>query len=114
MKQTISLTLSLLFLFSIFTPFTYAEDGVVTIDSVEDLIRFSNACKLESYSADKVFSLAADLDLTDTGFTPVSYFAGTFYGNNHTITGLSIGGDGSRLGFFRRLSPKASVNDLRV
>ena len=114
MKQTISLTLSLLFLFSVFTPFTYAEDGVVTIGSVEDLIRFSNACKLESYSADKVFSLAADLDLTDTGFTPVSYFAGTFYGNNHTITGLSIGGDGSRLGFFRRLSPKASVNDLRV
>ena len=44
MKQTISLTLSLLFLFSVFTPFTYAEDGVVTIDSVEDLIRFSNAC----------------------------------------------------------------------
>ncbi|MBQ9687410.1 MAG: hypothetical protein IJV41_12830, partial [Oscillospiraceae bacterium] len=114
MKQTISLMLSLLLFVSLFVPCAYAEEGVITIRSVEELIRFSQACKVESYSAGKVFSLAADLDLTDSGFSPISYFAGTFRGNNHTISGLSIGGDGSRQGLFRRTAPAAVISDLRV
>ena len=114
MKRTLCLSLSLLVLLSLFSPFAYAEEGVVTIGSVEDLIRFSQACKVESYSAGKVFSLTADLDLTDSGFSPISYFAGTFRGNSHTIFGLSIGGDGSRQGLFRRTSASAVISDLRV
>ena len=114
MKRTLCLSLSLLFLFSLFSPFAYAEEGVVTIGSAEELIRFSEACKVESYSAGKVFLLTADLDLTDSGFSPISYFAGTFRGNSHTISGLSIGGDGSRQGLFRRTSASAVISDLRV
>ncbi len=114
MKQTICLSLSLLMLLSLFAPCASAEDGVITISSVEDLIRFSESCKVESFSAGKVFSLTADLDLTDSGFSPISYFAGTFRGNNHTISGLSIGGDGSRQGLFRRTSAAAVISDLSV
>ncbi|MCR5089133.1 MAG: hypothetical protein K6C08_06460 [Oscillospiraceae bacterium] len=114
MKRTLCLSLSLLVLLSLFSPFAYSEDGVVTIGSVEDLIRFSESCKVESFSAGKVFSLTADLNLTDSGFVPISYFAGTFRGNNHTISGLSIGGDGSRQGLFRRTSAASTISDLRV
>ena len=85
-----------------------------SIRTVEDFLRFADACALESYSKDKTFSLTADLDLSNTGFAGVPYFAGTFKGNGHVILGLSLEGEGSRQGLFRQIGEGAVVQNLNV
>lgn len=114
MKRTLCFSLSLLVLFSVLAPCVRAEGTTVRIGSVKDLLSFARACREESYSAGKIFELTADLDLSDTDFTGVPYFAGIFHGNSHTISGLRISRDGSRQGLFRRTSALAEICDLKV
>ena len=86
----------------------------LSIRSVEDFLRFADACALESYSKGKTFSLTADLDLSNTGFAAIPYFAGTFKGNGHVILGLRLEGEGSRQGLFRQLGESAVLQNLNV
>ena len=106
--------MSLLVLLSL-VPAAFAEgEESVRIDSVEDFLRFCDACAEESYSAGKTFELTADLDLSNTAFHPVPYFAGCFLGNHRLITGLHVAGEGSRLGLFREVAQGAEIRDLTV
>ena len=91
-----------------------AEEAPVVIDSTEAFRAFAENCALESYSKDRVFSLEADLSLSGAEFTPIPYFVGRFLGNGHRIEGISITGDGSRLGLFRCLGEGALIRDLNV
>lgn len=86
----------------------------VRLRTAEDLAAFSERCALEEYSLGAVFSLEADVDLTGTDFAPVPYFAGTFLGNGHSILGLELTGDGSRMGLFRRVAEGAEIRDVHV
>ena len=107
--------LLMLFLVLSLVPAAFAEgEEHVRIGSAEEFLRFAAACAEESYSAGRVFELTADLDLSNTAFEPVPYFAGRFLGNHRLITGLSVTGDGSRLGLFRRAAPGAEIRDLTV
>ena len=90
------------------------EGETVELSTAEELIRFSEACGVESYSAGRSFVLTADIDLSGTDFRPVPYFAGSFEGRGHTILGLRITGDGSRQGLFRRTAKTARITDLKV
>ena len=108
MKKLLALFLSLLFVLS-FVPFALAAETEetqtpsVSIASLDGFLSFAEACALESYSKDRVFSLDCDLDLSGTDFSPIPYFAGTFVGGGHRIRGLEISGDGSRVGLFRQI-----------
>ena len=84
------------------------------IATVEEFLHFADACVLESYSVGRVFSLTADIDLSDSGFEAIPYFAGTLKGNGHAILGLRLTGEGSRQGLFRSLGPDALVQNLMV
>lgn len=124
MKRLLSLLLCLLLILS-FAPPALAEAPEDTdapeeaeappqeIRSLEDFLAFAEACALESYSRGRVFSLETDLTLR-ADFSPIPYFAGTFLGNGHSITGLDLRGDGSRVGLFRILGEGARVCDLDV
>ena len=93
----------------------YAESNVtVTIGSEEDFLRFARACARENYSKGRVFMLVTDLDLTGTDYISVPFFAGHFNGNGHTIRGLSLAAEGSRLGLFRQISIDGVVENLFV
>ena len=92
-----------------------AQTGdTVMIRTVSDLLELAKSCTLDTWSQGKTVRLEVDLDLTSSGFTAIPTFDGTFLGNNHTISGLSITNDGSRQGLFRYLQPSGQVTNLTV
>lgn len=91
-----------------------AAADTVTISSVQDFVQFSKQCTRDTWSRGITVELTADLDLSDQAITPVPIFQGTFHGNGHTISGLSLETKGSKMGLFRTLSASAVVEDLTV
>ena len=91
-----------------------SEASVISIRSAADLISLAGSCSLDTWSQGKTVRLEADIDLTGTGFTPIPTFGGSFEGQGHTISGLSITGGGSVQGLFRYIQPSGTVQDLTV
>ncbi|MBR6607767.1 MAG: hypothetical protein IKK98_03785 [Oscillospiraceae bacterium] len=86
----------------------------VKISSPQDLLRFAESCRIDSFSRNLEVSLEQDIDLTGVDFKGIPVFCGTFRGNNHTISGLSLTGEGSVQGLFRYLTKTAVVESLTV
>lgn len=91
-----------------------AEENTVRLRTAEDLAAFSRACTLDSWSRGKTVFLEADIDLTGTDFVCIPTFGGTFEGQGHTISGLSVTGSGNVRGLFRYVQPTGTVRDLKV
>ena len=106
-----------------------SEEPIRTsITTVEDLMKFAEEAQNGKYDGktDSVVSLDADLDLTGETWVPIAgrpignevpCFSGTFYGNNHVISGLDLSSAYNEqqyfAGFFGALW-KAKVYDLTV
>ena len=58
--------------------------------------------------------LEADIDLSSVDFNGIPSFGGTWEGQNHAITGLSLSQDGSVQGLFRYVQQGALVRDMTV
>ena len=120
MKRKISKLLSLLLaavlLLSLAAPAALAAGSadVVYLRTAEDLAELSKNCTLDSWSQGKIVYLEADIDLTGTDFAPIPTFGGTFEGQGHTISGLSLTGSGNVRGLFRYIQPSGVVRDLSV
>ncbi|MCR5735573.1 MAG: hypothetical protein K6G22_13280 [Lachnospiraceae bacterium] len=104
---------------SLMTPDMSGNDTVleytdIQIGSAEELIAFSKACRLDTYSADKRVTLTQDISLFDADFVTIPTFGGIFDGQGHTIKGLIITGDDSYVGLFSYLRDTALVTDLNV
>ena len=106
---------------SLFSPVAFSEEwinpsqqAVTEISTAEDWALFARSCALERYSAGRVFSLTADIDLTGCVCEAVPYFSGTFRGNGHTISAVHITAAGSRLGLFRQIGESGIVENLSV
>jgi len=86
-------------------------DNPYTIMSADQLIMIGQARALWNMH----FRLDADISLEGTIFPEalIREFAGTFNGNNHTISGLRITGD-RYLGLFGQLLSGAEVHDLGI
>lgn len=91
-----------------------ASEEEIILSGVEELLKLSHNCALDSWSRGKTVLLTADLDLTGIDFVPIPTFGGTFRGQGHTISGLRITAAGSDMGLFRYLQPQAVVEDLTV
>ncbi len=60
-------------------------------------------------------TLAADIDLTGTEWTPIPNFAGTFDGNGKTITGLTINQPSTdNVGLFASIDDEGTVKNLKL
>ena len=106
-----------------------SEEPIRTsITTVEDLMKFAEEAQDGRYDGktDSVVSLDAYLDLTGQTWVPIAgrprgnefpCFSGTFYGNNHVISGLDLSSAYNEqqyyAGFFGALW-KAKVYDLTV
>lgn len=77
------------------------------------LKKLSESCRLDSYSQNLYVTLGADITLSEE-FTPIPVFGGTFDGNGHAVSGLSITAEGSYCGLFRYVERGALVKDLTV
>lgn len=93
---------------------TPAGRDPVRIHSAEEFLGFADSCTETDWSEGRTVYLEKDIDLSGTAFSSVPYFAGTFKGQKHRITGLNIDNDGSRQGLFRIIAEGASVSDLTV
>lgn len=91
-----------------------AAEREIRISSAEELVDFAKKCSLDTWSQGKTVRLTADIDLTESDFSTIPTFGGTFLGDNHTITGLSLTANGSRQGLFRYIQSGGKVSDLRV
>ncbi len=90
-----------------------APNREITITTAEEFLTFAENCRLDSYSEGLSVRLAADIDLTQSEFSGVPIFCGSFYGDGHAIA-LSLTCEGSRVGLFRTLTASASVSNLTV
>jgi len=87
---------------------------VIYISTAEDLIAIAKKCSLDTWSIGKTVILRNDIDLTGTGFTSIPTFSGTFDGQGHTVSGLSLTGYNSPQGLFRYVQVNALVKNLTV
>lgn len=94
--------------------FAEEMDHVLTIKTPEEFLTFAENCRLDSYSQDLTVQLTEDIDLSGRDFEGIPIFCGSFYGNGHTVSGLSITGEGSFQGLFRYLTETAVVDGLTV
>ena len=91
-----------------------APKDTVYLSSADDLIQFARSCRLDSWSRNRTVVLEADIDLSGTDFAGIPSFDGTWEGQNHTITGLSLKDDGSVQGLFRYVQQGAVVRNTTV
>ena len=86
------------------------EEAVFRISSVEDLVRLSEKCRVNSWSDGLTVELDADLDLTGAeSVGSIACFNGTFHGNSHTIGNLS-----GQSALFQTIGKDAYVSDLTI
>lgn len=122
-KRIISFFLCVFLMLGMVVP-AYAEEAEYTaeepvfqelmISSTEAFLEFAENCRLDTYSQNLAVTLSADIDLTGHSFGGIPIFSGSFDGNGHRISGLSITGDGSMQGLFRYLTGTAVVQNLYV
>ena len=116
-KRAFALVLCLMLVFTL--PLTVQaeeteESQVIRILRTQQFLDLAENCILDRYSQDLTVVLLVDIDLTGTDFEGFPIFCGTFDGNGHTISGLSITGDGSNMGLFRFVGQTAVIQDLTV
>lgn len=116
MKKILSLLLAAALLLLLSPAALAAELGEnsVSIATAAQFITFAANCARESYSINRRFVLQNDIDLSELDYVPAGYFAGSFDGRGHTIRGLVIDGEGSRMGLFREIGEGAAVENLHV
>ena len=112
----LSLILIIMTVISIMPVNVSAEDSlnVIEISRVNELIEFANKCKYDSYSKDKIVKLTADIDVSGSDFKGISYFAGTFDGGSHIISGFNVDYKGSDFGFFRYIAESGFITNLNI
>ena len=111
-----ALALSCLLLVSLFPVMqAFADgDGAIHIKSAEDLQELARSCTLDSWSRGKTVVLDNDIVLESDDALPIPTFGGTFRGNGHTISGLSITQSVSPAGLFGVLQKDAIITELNV
>ena len=91
-----------------------APKDTVYLSSADDLIQLAKNCRLDSWSQNRTVVLEADINLSGVDFNGIPSFGGTWEGQNHAITGLSLSQDGSVQGLFRYVQQGALVRDMTV
>ena len=118
MKMTtkkISLLLCFILIFSAAAPLlSVTAANTVGIKTLEDYIELTKNCKNDSWSKGKTVELLNDLDLSNSNFTPIPSFSGTFNGNGYTISGVNLVNKGSHQGLFRYIQEGGVVENLNV
>lgn len=90
------------------------DADTISIRTADDLVKLSESCALDTWSQGKTLELLADISLDNVDFTPIPSFGGTFHGNGHTISGLSLSGKYSHAGLFAEIQETGSVKNLTV
>ena len=81
----------------------------------DDFMEFYNESFYDDWSVSRNVVLKNDINLYGMiGFTGIPSFSGTFNGNNHTISGLTLNTGTEAVGLFRYMEKGAVVENLNV
>lgn len=83
-----------------------ATASPVVINTVADL-------QAVAFNPNADYVLGQDIDATGVAFAPLGFYSGTFDGQGHTISNLSISGSGYA-GLFTQIQTGATVKNLRL
>ncbi len=86
----------------------------IYLSTAEEVLELAKNCIDDDWSLDKTVVLKNDIDMTGIEFSGIPTFGGTFQGQGHTISGLSMRQDGSVVGFFRYTQMTAVIDRLNV
>lgn len=95
-------------------PPVLAVGNTINIDSKDDFVKFSEKCTLDTWSQGKTVNLNCDIDFSNSDFSPIPTFGGTFNGNGYTISGISFESKGSYQGVFRYVQQDGKISNLNV
>lgn len=87
------------------------------IQDEDDFMAFMENCRLDEWSLNRKIKLTNDLNLRGSrydDFDGISSFSGTFYGNDHTISGIELTGGTEAVGLFHYLEQEGTIRDLNV
>lgn len=90
------------------------QNRTVSISDADDFLKFAEECRINSASKGLCAELKADINLSGKEFFGIPIFCGTFNGNGHKISGLSLRDSASEMGLFRYIERGAVVKDLAV
>lgn len=90
------------------------EEDAIYLETAEDLLELADQCRLDTWSQGKTVYLKADISLDGIDFRPIPSFGGTFEGNGHTISGLSLTGSITPAGVFGSIQASGVVKNLNV
>lgn len=112
----LSLLLCMTLLCPVFVFAQEADGNTIHIKTQDDLKELAENCRLDTWSQGKTVILDNNLTLDETAdeFLPIPTFGGTFEGNHHSISGLSLDEEDSRAGLFDTLQASAVINGLAV
>ena len=94
--------------------FADGDENIIYLNDNADLMALAERCAYDAWSQDKTVVLQRDISLGGVEFLPIASFGGTFEGNSHTISGLSITSSVSPAGLFGTVAATGVVRDLTV
>lgn len=112
-NRAVATALILQMIFALIPP-VFADGNRIEISDRAGFEEFARKCTLDTWSRGKTVELLCDIDFSNTDFSPVPSFCGTFNGNGHTISGISCREKGSYRGLFRYVCQGGRVSGLNV
>lgn len=88
--------------------------GTVYISDTEGFLKLAGDCRIDTASKNLTVILTTDISLDGNEFFGIPIFCGTFDGDGHTISGLSIHDSASEMGLFRHVERGAVIKNLTV
>ena len=114
----ISLALAIIFILAAMPVSAFVDDEyaikVYQIKDKEDYFRLAENSISDAYTKNKMFVLQTDLEFSESEFIPITYFNGTFDGNDKTIKVSLENPVNSVFGIFRQIGPEGVVRCLNV
>ena len=86
----------------------------IHIRDITDLRSFARQCEYDADTAGKLVVLDADIDMGGQQWQPMPVFSGTFDGQGHKITGVTVTPTSAPAGLFAKLSEGATVRNLKL
>lgn len=114
-SRKVTILLILCLLIAAFPNTAYSlETRVFFISNENDLLQLADDCRLDTYSQGLTVILTRDIQITNDEFRGIPTFGGTFNGNDHVISGVTMNHEGSTYGLFRYIQTSGLVQNLQV
>ena len=90
------------------------EKEEIIIRTTDDLLKFAQEAKLDTWSVNKIIRLESDISMKGVQFDGIPTFGGVFDGRGHTISDLEMSDKRSYVGLFLYVQETGKIMNLKV